>query len=140
LGDTKYYEKLDQPIYHENAKIIKGILEEIKKANFINKQQFKYLTGPGEYRPRNFYVLPKIHKKREMWPWPDMPEGRPICSDVNSETYRASEFINYFVNPLATRHETYIKNSYEFINIVQNYKIGESGILVTGDVSALYTN
>ena len=140
LNNNKYYVKLDEPIYHNNVKIIRSILEEMQTENFITKQQLSYLSGPVDYNARTFYLLPKIHKKREKWPLPNIPECRPIVSDVQSETYRVSEFIDYFINPLTTEHQTYIKNSFEFVKKLQNFKIEPNWLLVTGDISALYTN
>ena len=69
-----------------------------------------------------------------------MPEGRPICSDVDSETYRVSAYIDHFINPLANKHATYVKNSFEFVNKIRNFRVENDWLLVTGDVSSLYTN
>jgi len=69
-----------------------------------------------------------------------MPEGRPIVSDVESESYRISQYIDSFVTPLSTRHPTYLKNTYDFINKIRNKTVPDDCFIVTGDVSALYTN
>src|SRR5579872_6995483 len=69
-----------------------------------------------------------------------MPEGRPIVSDIDSETYRISEYINNFLHPLSIKHNSYIKNSYEFVNKIKNFAINNNCLLVTGDITALYTN
>lgn len=141
LKNDKYYKKLEVPIYTENVPRIQRILSEMLEQEFISKDQYAYLTGPTEIKNRTFYLLPKIHKKPETWPQPGkMPEGRPIVSDVNSETYRISELIDHYINPLATKHETYIKNTYDFIEKVRNYAVENNYLLVTGDVTALYTN
>lgn len=140
LNNNKYYLKLPTPIYHENVRKIKTILQDMLNEKFISNDQFNYLTGPKDYKARSFYLLPKIHKKHEKWPWPNMPEGRPIVSDVDSETYRISSYIDYFINKLAIGHPSYVKNSYEFVNKVKEFKMENDWLLVTGDVSALYTN
>lgn len=140
LFNTKYYRKLDKLINENNVSKIHNILTDMYRDKFISKDQLNYLSGPTDYKTRTFYLLPKVHKKREAWPQPNMPEGRPIVSDINSETYRVSEFIDYFINPLAMKHFTYIKNSYEFVNKIRNKSINDNYLLVTGDVSALYTN
>lgn len=140
LHNNKYYIKLTQPIYHNNVKKIHSVLLEMFKKKFISKEQLNYLSGPSDYRPRLFYLLPKIHKKQCTWPSPNMPEGRPIVSDVNSETYRISELIDYYLNPLATKHFSYIKNSFEFVKKIRNKLINKDWLLVTGDISSLYTN
>lgn len=35
--------------------------------------------------------------------------GRPIVSDCGSESYRVAEYIDYFLNPLAQKHQSYVK-------------------------------
>jgi len=140
LNNNKYYIKCNQPLCHENVKKIHKVLVEMLDKKYITKDQLNYLSGPEDYRPRIFYLLPKIHKKHSTWPQEKMPEGRPIVSDVNSETYRVSEFIDHFLNPLAVKHFSYIKNSFEFVKKIKNTKIEKNYLLVTGDVSSLYTN
>jgi len=70
-----------------------------------------------------------------------MPPGRPIVSDVSSETYRISEYIDSFINPLSIKHNSYIKNFYEFVNKIKDFAaIHNNYLLVTGDITSLYTN
>ena len=69
-----------------------------------------------------------------------MPKGRPIVSDVGSETYEISAYIDSFLQPLAQRHFSYIKNTQEFLAKVQNQNLPENAILVTADIESLYTN
>lgn len=141
LHNEKYYKKLSAPIYKENQPKILNILNNMLKDNFITKDQFHYLSGPKDIKTRVFYLLPKIHKAKTKWPQPDkMPEGRPIVSDVNSETYRVTEIIDHYLNPLASKHESYIKNTYDFINNIRDFAVKNNYLLVTGDVTALYTN
>ena len=141
LDNVKYYKKLKTPIFTNNIPKIKLILNQMLEEKYITKNQFSYLSGPAEIKNRTFYLLPKIHKKKEVWPQPGkMPEGRPIVSDVDSETYRVSEYIDYYLNPLANKHESYLKNTYDFIDKIRNYAVQNNYLLVTGDVTALYTN
>jgi len=140
LNNNKYYVKRVEPLSQDNAKKIHKILLEMLNKGFISKDQLHYLSGPADYRPRIFYLLPKIHKKQSTWPNQNMPEGRPIVSDVNSESYRISELIDHFLNPLAVKHFSYIKNSFEFVKKIRNTAIENNWLLVTGDVSSLYTN
>lgn len=141
LNNEKYYKKIPKPIFTDNIPKIRNILLDMLNEKFITKDQFNYLSGPTDIRQRIFYLLPKIHKKTESWPQKDrMPEGRPIVSDVNSETYRVSEYIDYYINHLGINHEAYIKNTYDFINKIRNFAINNDCLLITGDVSSLYTN
>lgn len=141
LNDAKYYKLLEFPIFQDNIPIIKNILGQMKQDGFINQKQFEFLSGPATPRNRIFYLLPKIHKDKNKWTIPNkMPEGRPIVSDVESESYRASQFIDSFITPLSTRHTTYLKNTYDFVSKIRNVTVPDDCLIVTGDVTALYTN
>lgn len=141
LSDPIYYEKIDKPIYLDNKIEVCNILKSLRDENYITKKQFSYLTGPDTPRQRQFYILPKIHKERDSWTIPDrMPTGRPIVSDVESESYRVSDYVEQFLKPLACGHPSYIKNSYDFIEKVRDLRVTEDTYLVTGDINALYTN
>ncbi len=67
-------------------------------------------------------------------------KGASIVSDVESESYRVSKYIDTFVTPLSTRHSTYLRNTYDFVSKIRNKIVPNDCFLVTGDVSALYTN
>lgn len=141
LNDKNYYKKLTRPIYPDNKIKIHNILTRMYRDGFISDKQLQYLSGPTDPRPRRFYILPKIHKKPDTWTIPNkMPQGRPIVSDINSESYRISEYVESFLQPLACKHASYIKNSQDFIEKIKNYSINKNTYLVTGDVTSLYTN
>jgi len=69
-----------------------------------------------------------------------MPPGRPIVSDTGSESYNISKYLEFFLKPLANKHPTYIKNTAYFLEKIKNVIIPPDALLVTGDVTALYTN
>ena len=141
LDDCNYYKVLDRPVYTDNIPGIKAILQKMKNEGFINGEQLKFLSGPDNPRHRIFYLLPKIHKNKSKWTIPDkMPEGRPIVSDVESESYRVSQMLEHFLTPLAIKHETYLKNTYDFVEKIRGKIVDGDCYLITGDVSALYTN
>ena len=68
-----------------------------------------------------------------------MPPERPIMADVNTESSRIREYIDFFLQPLACQHEAYLKDTYHFISLVRNVEINPNAFLVTGDVTSLYT-
>lgn len=141
LADINYYTQIPVSIQSQNKTLIKHILYDMKLKNIITNQQFDFLAGPMDTQPRHFYLLPKIHKDPNSWTIPHrMPPGRPIVSDVNSESYRISDYVNSFLTPLACKHPSYIKNSTEFVKAIQNKIINKNTILVTSDITALYTN
>jgi len=141
LNDSKYYQPLQEPIYLNNVAKIRNILYSMRSEGFITDKQLAFLGGPTQPRHRIFYLLPKIHKESHKWTLPGrMPEGRPIVSDVESESYRASKLLDSFLTPLANRHASYLKNTYDFVEKIRGMPVNENCFIVTGDVSALYTN
>jgi hypothetical protein len=141
LLNTKYYRRLPAPLYPANVPRINSILEDMYADRSISEAQLRYLKASESDRARRFYMLPKIHKPRSKWPQPDrMPEGRPIVSDSGSESYRVAELIDSFLKPLSTRHQSYLKDTYHFVDKIRHQRIPKDAYLVTGDVTALYTN
>lgn len=140
LNDNRYYKKIEQPIYPETSLKVIEILYDLLRQKIITEKQFQYLKPPEEPRPRQFYMLPKIHKPIEKWPVPNMPPGRPIISDCSSESYTVSEYIDHFLQPLASKHDSYLKDTTDFLNKLKSTKITENSLLVTMDVESMYTN
>lgn len=141
LNNTHHYIKLTKPIYTETITLVKTILENLTQEGYINKKQKQYLLGNDIPRARRFYLLPKVHKDPANWSKSgEIPPGRPIVSDCDSETYFISEFIEYYLNPLSNRHPSYLKDSYDFIDKVEQLKIPPSAFLFTIDIDSLYTN
>ena len=62
---------------------------------------------------------------------------RPIVSSVNSVTENISSFV---LQPLVKQLPSYLKDTKEFVNLVTSTPIPHNSILVSIDVSSLYTN
>lgn len=128
LSDTKYYRKLQKPIFLDTIPLVQNIVNKLLFENVINTKQRIYLLGSTEPWSKLFYILPKIHKEQDKWSKPyHIPPGRPIMSDCNSQTYRTAEYIDYFLNPLSNKHASYIKRYLWLCK--QNNKIIDSPIL-----------
>ena len=61
-------------------------------------------------------------------------------ADVNSESSRISQYIDYFLQLLTNAHEAYIEYTYHFIHFSTNQTVATDCFLVTCDFSSLYTN
>lgn len=141
--DNKKYYITTSPNEVNNNKLIRElntILFTIHERGLLTHKQLDYLKAKPEDKPRYFYLLPKIHKPTSKWPSPYMPEGRPIVGNCESITRRISDYVDSFLRPLATSHSSYLKDSYDFANKIRNQIIDPNWILVTGDITALYTN
>ena len=81
-----------------------------------------------------FYTLTKIHKPT--------PVGRPIISGCSGPTERISAFVDHLIQPIAQLQVSYLKDTTDviFINFIERIKLPKSAILVSMDVTSLYTN
>ena len=79
-----------------------------------------------------FYTLTKIHKPK--------PVGRPIISGCEGPTEKISSFVDSLLQPISRQHKSYLKDTTDFINFIEETKVSENTILVSMDVTSLYTN
>ena len=143
LGNKVHYRKIDQFTSPDIREEICSILQDLKKRKFLRERQVKYLEPPEKPRKRYFYLLPKIHKEVSKWNIINghrFPPGRPIVSDVESDTYRLAEYIDHFLQKVGHRHPSYLKDTPDFISKLKNLKVPTQAYLITLDVDALYTN
>ena len=49
------------------------------------------------------------------------------------------DYIDYHINKLACLHPSYLKNTYDFVQNIRNEPTYEQHLIVTGDVTSLYT-
>jgi hypothetical protein len=88
-----------------------------------------------ECRTPQMYFLPKIHKGI------NPPPVRPICSGNGSPTEKISQLVDHFLNPVAQKVKSFVKDTTHFLQILD--KLGPlppNCLLVTLDVTSLYTN
>lgn len=140
LNDTKYYMKLDRPIYKDNITKLNRVLDNMYKKNLITRNQFNFLQAKESDSNRVFYLLPKIHKPLDSWTDKNTPPGRPIVSDCKSESSRISKFIDSYTRPISLDHFAYIKDTYDFISKIRDKIVPVNCYLITADVTSLYTN
>lgn len=141
LENKKHYLPLTRSIQLETQGMIRDLVKNLYENKRITAKQKYYLLGEDPPRPRKFYLLPKIHKDPGTWTVPhQVPPGRPIVSDCGSESYRIAEYIDSFLNPLSQKHDSYVKDTYEFVSKLQKITISPDAMLFTIDIDALYTN
>ena len=106
----------------------------------IPKRFFRFVSPPTTTSSRTFYLLPKIHKDITDWPTVTMPPGRPIISDCGSESEGCAALLDAFLQPLAKKVSSYLRDTDHLIAILSEFPIGNNCFLVSLDVSSLYTN
>lgn len=105
-----------------------------------------------KYHPKigRLYLLPKIHKldKQAFDLIKDngfcteniFPPCRPIISQNGSPTERISQYVDYFLIPIVNTHATYIRDSSDFILMMEGLTLPDDCLLVSYDVTSMYTN
>ena len=96
--------------------------------------RFRVVSGfmvSNSPRIPEFYTLTKIHKP--------YPVGRPIVSGCDGPTEKWS-FVDKLLQPMAQQQKSYLKDTTDFVNFVENTKVPADVILLSMDVTSLYTN
>ena len=75
---------------------------------YISADNLEYFFNKDPKFAR-FYLLPKIHKRLHNVP------GRPVISNCGYYTENISSFLDYHLQPLAKKVESYIKDTNHFL-------------------------
>ena len=109
------------------------LINELHDYNHVDEMTKKWLCQtPTPPRIPIFYCLTKIHKPT--------PVGRPIISGCDGPTEKLSAFIDKLLQPITQKQQSYPKDTTDFINFLENIKVPKNAILVSMDVTSLYTN
>ena len=108
LDDKEVYEQAPgDPSALANT-LIKA-LEKIHLRGDLSKDALDYFLVKDPKFSR-FYLLPKIHKRLH-----DMP-GRPMISNSGYYSESTSSFLDYYLQPLAQKLKSYIKDTTHFLS------------------------
>lgn len=110
----------------------KELLDELFILPFIKERFSKNIFQPHILTLAKFYGLPKIHKN-------GIPL-RPITSTVNSPGFFLSKLFYQLLDIVFPRTDYHIKDSYDFVEFINNTEINNNDILVSFDVVSMYTS
>ncbi|CAJ0945347.1 unnamed protein product [Ranitomeya imitator] len=99
----------------------------------LNKKEVDFLITDFPVVP-TFYLLPNVHKSLEN------PPGRPIVSGINGLFEKPCTYLDFFLQPLAMKLTSFLKDSTHLIQLLQNLNLPSGTILIILDVESLYTN
>ena len=105
-------------------------LKVLKDNEFIDNKLYYYLKPADSPAPR-FYGQPKIHK-------PGVPI-RPIVSYSGSPLYNLNKYTANILKAYVRDENNNAKNSTTFSNYIRNVPIKDDEIMVSFDVTSLYT-
>ena len=133
LNDRNNYRPLDKPMVETTTKKASALIKSMLQEGYIDQMTAKWLSlTPDPLRIPVFYTLTNIHKPK--------PIGRQIISGCDGPTERLSSFVDRLIQPIAQIQESYLKDTTDFINFIEKTKLPKNVILVSMDVTSLYTN
>ena len=117
----------------ETNKRVEELINELYQGNYIDEITKKRLCQtPKLPRIPIFYTLTKIHKPT--------PVGRPIISGCDRPTERLYFFVDKLLGPIAQKQKSYLKDTTDFVNFLERTTLPKDVILVSMEVTNLYTN
>ena len=135
-----YYCKVDEDTIEVANTKIRNLIEEGFDNEYLNKEEFTAMD-PEEKGPGKFYQLFKVHKHHTPG---ETPPERPIISGSGSITENISLFVEHHIKNLSNKHPSYLQDTPDFLRMIEDIndkiELPAGTILVTIDVSALYTN
>ena len=131
LNDENNYKKLQTDPTLQHNKLVNDTVERFKKDKSIPTKIADGLITSNPRTPK-FYISPKIHKENN--------PGRPVISSINCHTSKISKYVDYHLQPIMKEIPSYVKDTNDFINKINNHNISKNSIFVTLDVKSLYTS
>ena len=117
----------------ETSQRVKQLINALHDGGHIDDMTKRWLSlTPNPPRIPVFYTLTKIHKPN--------PVGRPIISGCEGPTERISSFVDHLLQPIAKMQKSYLKDTTDFLNFIEKTRVAKDTILVSMDVTSLYTN
>uniref|UniRef100_A0A8C5M1L9 Reverse transcriptase domain-containing protein n=1 Tax=Leptobrachium leishanense TaxID=445787 RepID=A0A8C5M1L9_9ANUR len=133
LDDNKVYVKLPQ----DPTKRFMGQLGEILihgyEKGHISEEEYRFLKTDKPVIA-TFYALPKVHKNLEK------PPGRPIVSGIGNLTQNCSQYIDQILQNLVKTLPSYLRDTKQLLQIMNNFTFPKEAWLCSLDVEALYSS
>ena len=111
LSDEEVYEEVTNDLSTLKNTIFNA-LNKIRARGDLSADNLEYFFNKDPKFAR-FSVLPKIHKRLHNVP------GRPAISNCGYYTENISSFLDYHLQPLAKKVESYIKDTNHFLKKLQ---------------------
>ena len=129
----EHYRPFEKPMVEETARKVRNIITELYQKKHIDEMTLKWLSQtPNPPRIPVFYTLTKTHKVNL--------STRPINTVSHSPTERISAFVDSLLQPIIKEQQSYIKDTTQFINFIEGTRVPQNAVLVSMDVTSLYTN
>ena len=123
LQDNSFYQRLNVDPTAKHSEIVNSVIEIFRKQKLLSNSTASKLTV-DEVRTPHFYIFPKILK-------PNVP-GIPVVFSVECHASKISKFVDYYLQQHAKSLPSYIKDTSDYINRINETKdINKDIIFVT---------
>lgn len=130
LANLSIYEEIAADTTKSLSLAINSYIGSIHRRGLLHHAIANYLTLPDNIRTQLIYFLLKIHK--------NPVDVRPIVSGCEGPTEKISCLLDYFLQPLVQKANSYIRDSKSLIRMLENFVLPDRAILVSIDVKSLY--
>ena len=132
LSDASVYKQLTLDTTMDVDTYVSHFVDKLYKDGLINKEMLNFCLPGTRVRTARIYFLKKNHKT---------PMGiRPIVSGIDSPTERLSECVDIWLQPLMRQLPSFVRDSTDFINVLESMTFPKECLLASIDVTSLYTN
>ena len=144
-----HYRETEFPNLDELKNDIMKIINEMRDKKQIDTYTYEFLKNTEKVSKIGIlYLLPKLHKftpeelkKLELEGLGNRTiPSRPIISLCNTISSFVGAFLDLYLVPLVQKQDTYILDTPDFIRKIENLKLKADCILVTYDITSMYTN
>ena len=144
LAHSLWFRRTQISTASQSVSQINDKLKDLTLKQLISNFEKKAMTPLIDPNVRNLYTLPKIHKVNlNESPVPQIP-ARPIVSNIRTPTENISRFLNEHLKSVPETFQSYVKDTPDFLRKIgtlnESDLINNNALLVTLDVSSLYTN
>ena len=135
LSDNKVYQPVTKVPFDYIQSQLKSVLDD---SPFLTPQQKTLMMQPFTTINKNkphipaFYLTPKIHKKPM--------KGRPIVANHSWCLANVARYVDQELQPIVKRLPHVLTNTVPFLRTLESTAFPSNCLLVTADVSSLYTN
>ena len=147
---SKHYVEVAKPDLQTLNIVIQEKLSEMFTKGTLDNETHRFLTDHQANRQcGRLYLLPKIHKidgtvfsalTNGLCSLRRLPADRPIISQCDTPTYRIGAFRDHFLVPIVKKQSTYIQDTRDFIDKIESLCLPSHVLLVSYDVTSMYTN
>ncbi|XP_062709043.1 uncharacterized protein LOC134288377 [Aedes albopictus] len=130
VSDTTTYQKVRADPTSSYQKGNNSIVKRLQNLKLIDYRTARELASNNAICPR-IYGQPKSHKQ-------NLPL-RPVIPNITAPTYKLARYVaNILQSSLRSQYSTY--SSFDFCKEVNGFKIPEGYIMISLDVTSLFTN